>query len=396
MLSLPAGSRLFQSTRPRGARQTTSFGDLMAERVSIHAPARGATGNLVGLLAAKECFNPRAREGRDIANRAVESRELVSIHAPARGATKEKHYELNRQDCFNPRAREGRDKSARSLTAAKECFNPRAREGRDLFEGCFCGKKTFQSTRPRGARRRGAAGAAGSKRFNPRAREGRDPAVSILKDALAGFNPRAREGRDCDKQRFSFHNFRFNPRAREGRDQRRHLDARHTVRFNPRAREGRDFRHLAGFIIFFVFQSTRPRGARPIQVKKKPIRQKVSIHAPARGATPQYEYQWDAAQFQSTRPRGARRLNMSINGTLRSFNPRAREGRDACVRLAGAYSQRFNPRAREGRDGFPAWEYAARRVSIHAPARGATSGMVFFGSGAFCFNPRAREGRDRH
>ena len=40
--------------------------------------------------------------------------------------------------------------------------------------------------------------------------------------------------------------------------------------------------------------------------------------------------------------------------------------------------QGFNPRAREGRDFGPGWDNAAgrgKRVSIHAPVRGATSGI---------------------
>ena len=55
--------------------------------------------------------------------------------------------------------------------------------------------------------------------------------------------------------------------------------------------------------------------------------------------------------FQSTRPRGARLLPIWIIRILRSFNPRAREGRD-------------------GRSAF-LWKQP-HSVSIHAPARGAT------------------------
>ena len=99
--------------------------------------------------------------------------------------------------------------------------------------------------------------------------------------------------------------------------------------FNPRAREGRDeLRELIRDTLR-EFQSTRPRGARRTAMTR-------------RGC---------CVKFQSTRPRGARlRLNMSINGTL-SFNPRAREGRD---------------------DRHTLWRYQDA-VSIHAPARGATT-----------------------
>src|SRR6185312_3419214 len=56
--------------------------------VSIHAPARGATGGLRLRHAAPSCFNPRPRAGGDelACDLSLASR-LVSIHAPARGAT---------------------------------------------------------------------------------------------------------------------------------------------------------------------------------------------------------------------------------------------------------------------------------------------------------------------
>ena len=54
-------------------------------------------------------FNPRAREGRDKAIGGKASPEQVSIHAPARGATATRRAPRGRVDCFNPRARVGRD-----------------------------------------------------------------------------------------------------------------------------------------------------------------------------------------------------------------------------------------------------------------------------------------------
>ncbi len=145
---------------------------------------------------------------------------------------------------------------------------------------------------------------------------------------------------------------RFNPRAREGRDADADRIPGHARRFNPRAREGRDSANAWHYVYLFEFQSTRPRGARPSR-------------RCARRSNP---------AFQSTRPRGARRAGLRPR-------PRARRS--------------FNPRAREGRDA-PAFTYRLLRamVSIHAPARGATlrrpRGLPSLGR----FNPRAREGRD--
>ena len=79
---------MFQSTRPRGAR-------------------RGGCGS--GENA--ECFNPRARAGRD--NDIIRSKEV--------------------KWCFNPRARAGRDAPDPNDKEGDKCFNPRARAGRDVI-----------------------------------------------------------------------------------------------------------------------------------------------------------------------------------------------------------------------------------------------------------------------
>src|SRR5690606_11745117 len=122
-----------------------------------------------------------------------------------------------------------------------------------------------------------------------------------------------------------------------------------------------------------MFQSTRPRGARPEARALTTDVDLVSIHAPAWGAT----------------------------------------------RGAGAHDRRrpgFNPRARVGRDQSRHRSDVERRVSIHAPAWGATdwtinvrgSGWVSIHAPAWgatrlrghetrskpSFNPRARVGRD--
>ena len=100
----------FQPTRPRGARQVLGILDRLDAQVSTHAPARGATKTGCACSACSLCFNPRAREGRDIAScmcstftslfqptrprgarrhdrRGLRHDVRVSTHAPARGAT---------------------------------------------------------------------------------------------------------------------------------------------------------------------------------------------------------------------------------------------------------------------------------------------------------------------
>ena len=100
-----------------------------------------------------------------------------------------------------------------------------------------------------------------------------------------------------------------------------------------------------------MFQSTRPRGARLRCRQVCDVYARVSIHAPARGATPLQGFIAHAIQFQSTRPRGAR----------------------LATGYKGAYEAKFQ--STRPRGARPECELHFRhfeRVSIHAPARGAT------------------------
>ena len=78
----------FQSTRPRGARLRGSASPSHDPHVSIHAPARGAT-----RASAHACFrhslfqSTRPRGARRTILRLFCQIFIVSIHAPARGAT---------------------------------------------------------------------------------------------------------------------------------------------------------------------------------------------------------------------------------------------------------------------------------------------------------------------
>ena len=121
------------------------------------------------------------------------------------------------------------------------------------------------------------------------------------------------------------------------------------------------------------FQSTRPRGARPLIITRFPVKIK----------------------FQSTRPRGARRVGGETRTGRNYFNPRAHEGRDSgqghdtrlhsisihaptrgatgAGRVQTCSRLDFNPRAHEGRDAICAYLGVQPGISIHAPTRGATS-----------------------
>ncbi len=276
----------------------------------------------------------------------------VSIHAPAGGATDPAGAPLAMPSSFNPRARGGRDGSPPPRPHKRMCFNPRARGGRDKTRRDMRIQRVrFQSTRPRGARRRPTAQAAQATSFNPRARGGRDgervaPPVAFgvsihapaggatgaglrQPQAWAGFNPRARGGRDGAVRHYlgrpgvSIHAPAggATTRFRSGGLSRFvsiHAPAggatcggEHVCltcgSFNPRARGGRDTTAGNEVLDGKMFQSTRPRGARPTGVGVGEYVAQVSIHAPAGGATePPRLFEPPQPLFQSTRPRGAR------------------------------------------------------------------------------------------
>ena len=77
-------------------------------------------------------FNSRSREGSDISS-LIFGDELidVSIHAPARGATGVLFISLCDQSGFNSRSREGSDLLRQLFYSVSRCFNSRSREGSD-------------------------------------------------------------------------------------------------------------------------------------------------------------------------------------------------------------------------------------------------------------------------
>ena len=128
------------------------------------------------VAAFEQCFNPRARGGRDLIGRRkplayVEFQStrprrarhyclpgdfdhvLVSIHAPAEGATSPRSFFCPTTQSFNPRARGGRDPLGASRTGPILPFQstrPRRARHEGEFENIF--DNMFQSTRPRRAR----------------------------------------------------------------------------------------------------------------------------------------------------------------------------------------------------------------------------------------------------
>ncbi len=130
---------IFQSTLPRGERLWRCLPGRLCIRISIHAPARGATKKGACIISQVKDFNPRSREGSDYSGGKntsgirisihapargatmllpfIQLRHAISIHAPARGATKQPYLSANLTKNFNPRSREGSDKEDITFTA---------------------------------------------------------------------------------------------------------------------------------------------------------------------------------------------------------------------------------------------------------------------------------------
>ena len=102
-------------------------------------------------------------------------------------------------------------------------------------------------------------------------------------------------------------------------------------------------------------------------------RQRVSIHAPARGATQGPCGRTPRRRFQSTPLREGRRKGLAGVLLGEGFNPRpCARGDTRCGRVADT-PRCFNPRpCARGDDSFARFVEVPVRVSIHAPARGAT------------------------
>ena len=160
------------------ARGATKFGGARVEpyTVSIHAPARGATGQIVAMMKDHSSFNPRSRTGSDFPinfwRRRRESFQStlphgerpewpgwnlyghdVSIHAPARGATRLKNHAGTTQYCFNPRSRTGSDHpTCRSFSGGFSFQSTLPHGERPAIPHRRNGKRRFQSTLPHGER----------------------------------------------------------------------------------------------------------------------------------------------------------------------------------------------------------------------------------------------------
>ena len=200
MRRLPGVLPEFRSTPPRRGRRVLRAEHVVLPRVSIHAPAKGATHMTTTYSGPWASFDPRPREGGDCIYRRGFAHIIVSIHAPAKGATPAGSVIAQQQQFRSTPPRRGRPSRGK----------PEQRPTRVSIHAPAKGA----------TRRVGRPGAMMYSGFDPRPREGGD--------ALSGFRPET------------------------------------TSRFDPRPREGGDHTLITSPALVAAFRSTPPRRGRPL------------------------------------------------------------------------------------------------------------------------------------
>ena len=124
-------------------------------------------------------------------------------------------------------------------------------------------------------------------------------------------------------------------------------------------------------------------------------RRKISIHAPARGATMEQAIAAFKQQFQSTLPRGERQPYYPQGLIVFLFQSTLPRG-ERLHQIQNKHKIQvisIHAPARGATNRFSA-KYTIHPISIHAPARGATFRALNNSLKRLYFNPRSREGSD--
>ena len=166
--------------------------------------------------------------------------------------------------------------------------------------------------------------------------------------------------------------------------------------FNPRSRKGSDNTYNNHWHIQWQFQSTLPQGERRGEITGDYRGWSISIHAPARGATVErlQEITEDGA-FQSTLPQGERHAvsaRQALNKEFQSTLPQGERPLFLNNLIIFALFQSTLPQGE--RQHVSSLHPYSNRISIHAPARGATVSPSIGISAVSNFNPRSRKGSD--
>ena len=253
--------------------------------VSIHAPARGATGPCLCRIYRLRCFNPRTREGCDLRGNDPGQRVLVSIHAPARGATSvcTTSSAIAWFQSTHPR---GVRPIAQSILISHQLFQSTHPRGvRLMLYEFLIFLSEFQSTHPRGVRH--AVDCHVTMVFTvsihaPARGATRPGAAQNTNNAFQSTHPRGVRLEDViDKDVLA----EFQSTHPRGVRRFPMAVAAYMMLFQSTHPRGVRLGSLPGTFTSIWFQSTHPRGVRRRpHIYVRGIVQ-VSIHAPARGAT---------------------------------------------------------------------------------------------------------------
>ena len=185
-------------------------------------------------------------------------------------------------------------------------------------------------------------------------------------------------------------------RSREGSDAYQSVLCECVSHFNPRSREGSDDKIVDAHFLKKIFQSTLPRRERRGLVEQSNKCKDISIHAPTKGATlcpRRFARPHDISIHAPAKGATATVSATSLCGS--DFNPRSREGSDNIRRYISACSRYFNPRSREGSDNHTT-HYLLSLPAFQStlPRRERLAADTVDLSTVPDFNPRSREGSD--
>ena len=343
------------------------------------------------------CFNPRTRVGCDYTSAMYCNTEAeVSIHAPAWGATQSVGYALSKCGVSIHAPAWGATAKTRLKHRGYSVSIHAPAWGATRYIKSSVSIFRFQSTHPRGVRLPKMQSLPIDAKVSIHAPAwGATPFGVCVFRRITCFNPRTRVGCDNGRADNFYTRTRFNPRTRVGCDKYTHQPIRKGDCFNPRTRVGCDRQLLGVPLSGEEFQSTHPRGVRPLSsgLATRPLT--VSIHAPAWGATLLTDSPLLCVMFQSTHPRGVRHLNRYFHLLHQSVSIHAPAWGATYNNTIDKYHCNVSIHA-------PAWgatrevklHIEGKIVSIHAPAWGATCHEIIIGVISTSFNPRTRVGCD--
>ena len=142
--------------------------------------------------------------------------------------------------------------------------------------------------------------------------------------------------------------------------------------FNPRSREGSDDMQLCKRGTRIRFQSTLPRRERQRRADIRRRNGGFQSTLPRRERPTEAWKMFDLQDFNPRSREGSDLTSAFKNKYKNDFNPRSREGSDYPEFTGRLLNMHFNPRSREGSDEKRPHRFDRLRISIHAPAKGAT------------------------